>query len=173
LKAGEIFAHLPSAHRQSFPARRRIATRNLQLAFVFKICPFLLVIKLCKAANGIRCKHGLPLQGVLREWVRVNEEFARRGQRFNDVPWWYNERANVSVFAGAVWRNRGRAFEEFSATKRKIGTTTGRLHGSVPGRVDMYFETRDGNEYNLEAKSWVAGAAKAGLDPRPRIKEVA
>jgi hypothetical protein len=100
----------------------------------------------------------------------VTEEIARRWH--NDVPWWYNERANLSVFAGGVWRSGGHAFEEFSDKKRKMGMTTGRLHGSYAGRVDMYFETRYGEEYYLEGKACESGAARAGHDPRPRIKSL-
>jgi len=31
-----------------------------------------------------------------------------------DAPWWYNERATVSQFAGAVWTSGGWAFEEYA-----------------------------------------------------------
>src|SRR6266481_8755838 len=37
-----------------------------------------------------------------------------------DAPWWYNERALLSQFAGAIWRCKGRALEEFVATKREL-----------------------------------------------------
>ena len=72
-----------------------------------------------------------------REWSSVK-----------DTPWWYNERALVSLFAGAVWRCGGDAFEEFSNEKRrsrKIGN----------GRIDLWFTVGKG-EFNAEAKqSWL------------------
>lgn len=50
----------------------------------------------------------------------------------NDAPWWYNERASVSVFAGAVWRSGEAAFEEYSELKR------GKAKLSA-GRFDLWF----------------------------------
>jgi len=88
------------------------------------------------------------------------------------VPWWYNERANLSVLAGGIWRSGGHAFEEFSGDKRKVRKLTRHLYGSYPGRVDMYFETRYGEAYYLEAKACEAGAAKAGHDSPLRIKKL-
>jgi hypothetical protein len=102
--------------------------------------------------------------------VCVTKELAKSWK--NDVPWWYNERANLSVFAGGVWRSGGHAFEEFSGTKRKLRKLSGRLHGSYSGRVDMFFETRYGDEFYLEAKACEAGAALAGHDPVLRIKQL-
>ena len=122
------------------------------------------------SANGVWCKKDLPLRSVLREWVCVTKELALKWRSSNDVPWWYNERASLSVFAGGVWRSGGRAFEEFSEKKRKIGKTTGRLHGSYSGRVDLYFETRYGEEFYMESKACISGVKNAGSDPKPSIK---
>jgi hypothetical protein len=51
-----------------------------------------------------------------------------------DAPWWYNERALLSVFVGAVWQNGEEAFEEFSELKRRDRTLS-------PGRVDLWFSS--------------------------------
>lgn len=56
----------------------------------------------------------------------------------NDAPWWYNERALLSLFAGAVWRCReGWAFEEFTTDKWK-STKRGKRKKSK-GRGDIMF----------------------------------
>ena len=125
-------------------------------------------------ATGVWCKQGLPLRSVLNGWVDVTNELVRKWRSSSnghgDVPWWYNERANLSVFAGGVWRSGGRAFEEFSFKKRKIRKTTGHLHGSYHGRVDLYFETRHGEEFYLESKACDSGAQRPGHDPKPSIE---
>ncbi len=58
----------------------------------------------------------------------------------------YNERALLSVFAGAVWRTGGHAFEEFSETKLK-----GMTKKESSGRIDLWFET-SGGEFRAEVK---------------------
>ena len=122
--------------------------------------------------NGVWCKRDIPLRSVLKGWVHVTEELARKFLTYKDVPWWYNERTDVSILAGGVWRSGGRALEEFSGTKRKIGKNTGHLlHRAFPGRVDMYLETHDGHKFYLEAKSCYSGAKNSGKDPRPRLRE--
>jgi len=109
------------------------------------------------------------LQSVLGEWISVTEELAANWSDKNDVPWWYNERANLSVLAGGVWRSGGCAFEEFSETKRRAAKANGRFKGSYPGRVDLYFSTKSGEEFNLESKACESGALKAKHNPQPRI----
>lgn len=55
-----------------------------------------------------------------------------------DAPWWYNERVLVSLFAGAIWKCGGWAFEEFATKKRKI-TRRGK-HKRRAGRGDIMFQ---------------------------------
>jgi hypothetical protein len=64
-----------------------------------------------------------------------------------DRGWWYNEAANVSFLAGAVWRIGGTAISEYHVTRRG---------GSRPGRGDLWFAL-DGNSADLECKlAWPA-----------------
>jgi hypothetical protein len=90
----------------------------------------------------------------LREWINVNRWLGRRWQLNGDAPWWYNERALVSTFAGAVWLSGGYAFEEYSETKR------GKSKRGFTGRVDLEFSVGP-HEFKAEAKQcWPAGTAK-------------
>ncbi len=92
------------------------------------------------------------LQPVLREWVRLNERIAHAWRRWPDVPWWYNERASLSVIAGAISLTGGIAFEEFSEKKRAIGQKSRRvMRRRYSGRIDIYMEI-NGNEFIGEAK---------------------
>lgn len=63
----------------------------------------------------------------------------------NDCPWWYNERALLSVFVGALWRTGNEAFEEFSEYKRTA-------KGYSAGRIDLWFSIR-GAEFWAEVKA--------------------
>ena len=58
----------------------------------------------------------------------------------NDAPWWYNERALLSLFAGAVWKcskSNGWAFEEFTSDKWRTMRRGNRKKGK--GRGDIMF----------------------------------
>jgi hypothetical protein len=71
----------------------------------------------------------------------MGEEWSKVG----DAPWWYNERALVSLLAGAVWKCGGDAFEEFSNDKRRTKEISA-------GRIDLWFALGK-REFNAEAKA--------------------
>ena len=64
----------------------------------------------------------------------------------DDAPWWYNERASLSIFAGAIWKANGSVLEEFSMNKRDRQSKK-----LKPGRCDIWFSHRE-NYYRAEAK---------------------
>jgi hypothetical protein len=84
----------------------------------------------------------------LKEWIATNTDLAAFWQF--DVPWWYNERASISVLAGAAWRIGGFAFEEYGEDKK-----TG------PGRVDLYLRVKR-QQFIAESKFCWSGATLAG-----------
>jgi hypothetical protein len=66
-----------------------------------------------------------------------------------DLPWWYNERATISILAGAAWNYGFIAIEEYSTKK-------GKLHRSRQGRCDLYIGTGT-QHFVCEAKQiWVS-----------------
>tara|TARA_R110002073_G_scaffold293075_4_gene458588 strand:+ start:4999 stop:5634 length:636 start_codon:yes stop_codon:yes gene_type:complete len=68
------------------------------------------------------------LEPILNEWVRVNRDIREQtGTNLN----WFNERANLSALAGAVWRCGGVAVEEYSSPKGEEGSM---------GRIDLFFK---------------------------------
>jgi len=71
------------------------------------------------------------LHPVLKKWCHLMETRWPDWVN-NDAPWWYNERASLSVFAGAVWQSNGLAFEEHSARK-------GVGRHDHAGRSDIWF----------------------------------
>jgi hypothetical protein len=105
---------------------------------------------------------------LLWEWTSIIERMVRGWRSEAHVPWWYNERASLSPFAGAIWRTGGVAFEEFSA-KRKTRTPNAR--GDTVrrrGRVDLQFSYR-GTDFIAEAKqAW----PKIGRRSRSSVGEV-
>jgi hypothetical protein len=93
-----------------------------------------------------RCK---ALKVVLEEWITLNKLMAEQWRDVGDVPWWYNERASISVLAGAVWRRGNRetdyAFEEYGSTKKGVDGN------DCAGRQDVEFSFV-GTRYIAEAK---------------------
>lgn len=63
-----------------------------------------------------------------------------------DVPWFYNERASLSQFAGAVWRANptNHVLEEYACEKQDEGS-------DYKGRRDIWFRI-EGQQYWAEAK---------------------
>jgi hypothetical protein len=106
----------------------------------------------------LRGVHGSSLKQlhpILKRWVRLMEDPEWwRYDKVADAPWWYNERALLSLFAGAIWRSRGVAFEEFVATKRQRTRQRGRRRGHNAGtRGDLMFWWADRRLYFIsEAK---------------------
>jgi hypothetical protein len=85
-------------------------------------------------SSRLRC-----LRPVLEKWIWLNGDLARRWSAIEDVPWWYRERALLSVFSGAVWLSGGVALEEYTDIKRNRSRRPRSRH-SYSGRVDLYFE---------------------------------
>jgi len=71
------------------------------------------------------------LKPIFEEWLKLNRDYIELMES-DDNLYWYNERANISALAGAVWRRGGFALEEFSAEK-------GSKRERKIGRIDLYF----------------------------------
>jgi len=94
----------------------------------------------------IRNQELKPLERVFHKLIDLTEEFCRNVK--NDAPYWYNERANVSFLAGAIWRCGGMCLEEYASDKTWEKE-------KYPGRTDIWFYL-DGKEYIAEAKfGWI------------------
>lgn len=91
--------------------------------------------------RGLRLGQLQMLEPVLKKWQSLNDKIASEWISVGAVPWWFNERASLSIFAGAVWRCGGIAFEEYSVnrevvSKRKVAYKSGRcdIEFSIAGR---------------------------------------
>lgn len=116
---------------------------------------------------GFKCKQIPCFKPIFKEWIKCVSEIAEDWKP-KDVPWWYNERASLSVFAGAIWRAGGLCFEEYSDPKRRIGSRN-RCFGSVySGRVDLYFSWR-GFDFIAEAKDTYSGFSRSHDGARARL----
>lgn len=83
----------------------------------------------------MRAKTLKYLDTVLRKWKSLQS--LKWWNYEKDAPWWYNERASLSLFAGAIWRSGGWVFEEFS-TKRRVAKGRSKYRSSL-GRCDIMF----------------------------------
>ncbi len=109
------------------------------------------------------------LYDVLRRWIRTNIYFAEAWDGV-DVPWWYNERASLSVFAGAIWQCGGIVFEEFSEEKL-YASRRGARRKIYPGRCDIFFSVGS-KEFVAEAKYGYSGGTPKNSNILPRIEDL-
>jgi hypothetical protein len=116
--------------------------------------------KLSSNRSSIMKKSGLCtprlrcLRPVLSKWIGHNLLLVRHWEDVHDVPWWYNERASLSVFAGAVWQTGDYAFEEYALNKV-------REDKPVTGRVDLEFSIAN-RTFIAEAKQcWLPNMGQA------------
>ena len=95
----------------------------------------------------------------LRHWSALLEEWMLSIERFSritdgDVPYWYNERANIGVLAAAAWRCGRIALEEFQYEKIDVshnGETDETAQKKWNGRCDLWISD-DRSEEIVEAK---------------------
>lgn len=123
-----------------------------------------------KTKSGCWCRKGLQLRPILREWRKLNQRIARKWNYCGDVPWWYNERASLSVFAGAVWNAGHFAFEEFSDEKRRLSPRSSKFQKPYSGRVDIYFNIRR-KDFIAEAKICWPRCGRLASERQKRIED--
>jgi hypothetical protein len=114
--------------------------------------------------KGVHCPSLRILKGVLNEWIATNLRIVREWR--GDVPWWYNERASLSVLAGAVWRKGGLVFEEFVADKR----SGERPRPKYSGRNDLYLKVGE-YQFIAEAKQCWSGAVRVNEKTAGHIQQ--
>jgi len=117
-----------------------------------------------KAIRGCLCAKTLPMERILMKWLNCIARVADSWVQFGDLPWWYNERADISILAGAVWKSGELAIEEFVSEKRRISRNTGNLSRRYTGRIDFYFSVK-GQHFIAEAKDCWSGAGDESTDP--------
>lgn len=95
----------------------------------------------------IRCPTLQPLEPVLRSWIACIQRYIDVWEG-GDLPYWYNERANVSVLAGAAWKADWTAIEEYQISKVATEASGQSTH---IGRNDLYL-ANDTYGFCIEAK---------------------
>ena len=100
------------------------------------------------------------LKKVLKTWTKLNRQFFIQS---HDAPWWYNERADISVLSAAAWVAGGLALEEFSTKK-------GRGQSRRSGRCDLYINLRN-SEFACEVKRTLITLTKSSSTNLKYIKE--
>lgn len=95
-------------------------------------------------------------KGLLLKWIKTTDRIVNSWglESEPDFPWWYNERASLSVFAGAVWSADGIAFEEFSSKRDRPRKVSTKIADPRTARIDLRFSWQ-GEEFIAETKqSW-------------------
>lgn len=130
-------------------------------------------------ADSIVPSEYASLEPLLNSWVSTVKSYCDLHKQFelSENCWWHNERASISILAGAAWRiphseDQWVAIEEFATNKRGLIEENKGNDDSRYGRCDMYV-TNSEISYAIEAKQvWQsigdrsAGEVnvKAGLD---------
>jgi hypothetical protein len=83
------------------------------------------------------------LESLILGWFAAIQRYCTWGRY--DAPYWWNERANVSLLAGAAWLSGAAALEEYHTEKEFE-------HGYSTGRTDLYIKWADRKECVIEAK---------------------
>jgi hypothetical protein len=96
-----------------------------------------------RTGKSLRNKELIYFDRLLHEWINIIDEYCAN-ENGDDAPYWYNEQASVSLLAGAVWKLKGFAFQEYRDIK-------GRGKHKWQGRVDLFFRLKSVN-YIVEAK---------------------
>ncbi len=86
------------------------------------------------------------LEPLLWSFVDTVENFCRRD---DTPPYWFNERACVSLLAGAAWRAGWIALEEYGTRKVHLGDEG---KDDRHGRCDLYLRDPSGLSIAIEAK---------------------
>lgn len=80
----------------------------------------------------------LILAAALKRWQNLLWRYSEEVKK--DVAYWYNERANVSLLAAAVWTLGGVAIEEFTVNRRRSAVGSQDQRSSRQGRCDLWFQ---------------------------------
>lgn len=125
--------------------------------------------------HAVQTRNALKgLRPLLEGWIKAVDDYCR-AVRFCDNPWWFNERANLSVLAGAAWRLPGwLALEEFATIKRGVVPGKTLETGKVSrGRCDLHV-SNGLTQYGFEAKQlWQSAGTRAGASQLPRAARAA
>lgn len=86
------------------------------------------------------------IKSIIKRWTNLIDAFTKELAPYGDAPFWYNERTNLGILAGAVWQNGGYVLEEISIQNdfRDKKTT---------GRADCCFRWM-GQNYIIESKQY-------------------
>ena len=118
-------------------------------------------------SRGLRAGPLPILESALGEWLELMEEDRRWGKK--DAPWWYNERALLSLFAGAIWKSEGWVFEEYTTSKGKEQEHR-KKRQRFSGRGDIEFHIGR-QKFQGEAKPCYPSLTRGLEDPVNQIQE--
>ncbi|MGI2865329.1 hypothetical protein [Vibrio alginolyticus] len=96
---------------------------------------------------------------IFKEFDIIHREYANSYSNYEegkyDLAYFYNERANVSIFSGAIWRQQGYktlVLEEYSTDKEKLESNNQDFGvRGYRGRRDLWF-CLDDQQFRCEAK---------------------
>jgi len=112
--------------------------------------------------RGVKLNGRFEFEDILWEWCGIQERYGRLSN-WKDVGWWYNERASVSLLAGAAGRAGAITLEEYFTD---LAQTRRRPRKYKYVRQDVYLNIAH-SEYVGEAKQiwmWLPNESARLLD---------
>lgn len=116
--------------------------------------------------HGVSLNRIKSLKPILKSWTELMRNLASEwapeeyGKSERDCPWWYLERTSVGFLSAAVWKQGGKAIEEYGTDKKSLRSRKSRKRTKRLGRGDLMF--------SVKAKSrelWFVAEAKQNHPP--------
>ncbi len=117
-----------------------------------------------KTIQGTHLRQLRSLKPIFEHWIRTVNKCVDSWAADGDLPWWYGERASLSLFAGAIWQSNGLVFEEYASSKRAPTRKAYRV------RSDLYFEF-GGSSFIAEAKPAWSRSKPGRFDPSAHLQD--
>lgn len=118
------------------------------------------------------------IRSLLGAWIEAAQRYTRLFKG-DDCCWWYNERTNVSVLAGAAWTLGWAALEECPTEKHPSKVTRTEAEAEPEdenlrhGRIDLYIATEE-QGLTFEAKhAWQRLPGNSGVSSGRKAARIA
>ena len=101
------------------------------------------------------------LEPLLWSFIEIVEAFCRSERA---PPYWFNERASVSLLSGAAWRTGWIAIEEYTTRKVMLERANELDLSHRYGRCDLYAKEQGGLTFAFEAKQVMSKSDRFAAD---------
>ena len=102
------------------------------------------------------------IRPILENWLIAQGKYITKT---NDYPWWYNERASISILAASAWKTNNVALEEYCTKK---GIHKNKIKN---GRCDIYFTCGDECFAGEAKQAWIYSGMRSRISLREKLND--